>query len=327
MVQLAGNDVEMVVKAAHIVLEHAPHITGIDLNLGCPQGIARKGRYGAFLMEQEEALVYQILTSLRQSLPKDVLVSAKIRLPLDPTRLKSRITRLAETGIDTLTIHGRTLKENKTLVGPCHVDQVRRAIQVIASTKSLPVVANGGIENYHSISTVLQQTGASAVMSSEALLETPNLFSVAPLETPRELLQQQLNFSRRYVELCAQHPPLPGVLGHDGGSFNIVRGHLFKFLHRYLQIHMDLRDRLADPKLRTLMQASELLEELDERYSSTAALEQCPSSRPESSWYRRHWTESPREEEVDLSVEDRKRRLQERIERLRSLKHQQRLVA
>jgi tRNA-dihydrouridine synthase 1 len=49
------------VDAAQLVVDRATlTVSGIDLNLGCPQGIARKGRYGVFFMEQEEDLVCNI---------------------------------------------------------------------------------------------------------------------------------------------------------------------------------------------------------------------------------------------------------------------------
>lgn len=47
-VQFCANDPDVLVNAAQHVEEAADYI---DLNFGCPQRIAKKGRYGAFLMD------------------------------------------------------------------------------------------------------------------------------------------------------------------------------------------------------------------------------------------------------------------------------------
>ena len=51
-----------------------------------------------------------------------------------------------------------------------------QAIAAVRQRVSIPLVANGGIERFEDVERCLQVTGASAVMSSEALLEYPALF-------------------------------------------------------------------------------------------------------------------------------------------------------
>ena len=339
MVQLAGHSVDMVVEAALRIMDHTDgEVTGFDLNCGCPQGIARKGRYGAHLMEEDDGLVCQILSALRSALPPNTAVSAKIRLPLDDHTLQDRIPRLVQTGINFMAIHGRTLVENKTTVGAVHTDRIRLAIEAAHRVDpQFPVVANGGMETYRDVQTILKATGAVAAMSSEALLETPNIFMPESLDLlPRERMEQQFRFARQYLEICSTvAPPVPGVLGtskYKGGSFVVVRGHLFKFLHRYLQEQPDLRDRLTkEGDLTSIPQALALMEELYERYANVSEdeWETLGSSSPNASWYRRHRKPGRQvhQKEVKLrsslapgtglSVEERKQLIQERIQRLK----------
>lgn len=378
--QLSGHDATTVIKAAHVLLDETNGLLhGVDFNLGCPQAIARKGRYGAFLMEQEPELVYQILRGLRQSLPPSCSVSAKIRLPLEegkpvdninPRVLEDRIIRLMETGVNFITVHGRTLRENKTAVSACHFDALRRAVETVrrcqqqqqvkmhgaaTPSSSCYIIANGGMEHFQDVQDVLRQTGADATMSSEGLLEVPNLF-VNPTYphsmTATQIFQQQVQFCRDYLDICQQYPPLPGVLGMFG-SWTTARGHLIKFLHRYLQhddvLTRDLRDALLLTSLGNrdsskpgfplgcycVADAYHLINELQRRYDglSQEEWELLPSSRPKASWYRRHWSEGQLQRRLsndDLSIQnqnvflmpsstvlqERKRQIQARIDQL-----------
>jgi tRNA-dihydrouridine synthase len=320
IVQLAGHDASTVVEAALIVLDKSKNIAGIDLNLGCPQGIARKGIYGAHLMDKQPEVAYQVLSALRQAMPSHVAVSAKIRLPPHWDRnesnlLKDRIHRLIDTGITFLTVHGRTIHENKATVGACHSDALQEAIRhAHLYSSNFPVVVNGGVEYPSDVSRILtgSHSSAAAVMSSEALLENPGLFGEAAAmaqtlqngidvdccrylgQSPQQIFERQFRYAFDYLKWCSWYPPLPGALGihSDTGSWNIVRGHLFKLLHRYLQENVDIRLDLATSHAFSLKQAHAIVSDLQARYrpykEGLLDWNKLPSSTETNSWYRRH---------------------------------------
>lgn len=52
-IQFCGNNPETLATAAKIVENDCD---AIDINLGCPQSIAKRGKYGAFLQEDWDLL-------------------------------------------------------------------------------------------------------------------------------------------------------------------------------------------------------------------------------------------------------------------------------
>ena len=318
-------------------------VSGIDINCGCPQGIARKGRYGAFLMEESVDIVCEIISTLRRDLPKNVGISCKMRIPENVGQpggdevLKERICKLIDSGVELITIHGRTVKENKTKVRECNWDAIRTAVKIArehSNDDDFPIISNGGIEFSSDVARCLEVTGASAVMSSEALLENPGLFKIGSIDdanlSPKEVFERQTQFCHDYLDYCILYPPLPGSLGKFGGSFNCIRSHIFKLLYRYLEEHPDLRTDLGHPtKISSIPSTRALLHELERRYTIQDDEWNSKSSDTiKKSWYRRHRdaissskmnTRGKRVESelIGLSLEEKKEAMRARLKKLK----------
>lgn len=173
IVQLAGHEPLTLLQAAKYV-EHC--CDAVDLNLGCPQGIAKRGRYGAFLMDEVD-LLEEIVSTLAQGL--SIPVTCKVRIYKDYDKNIKLCETLVKAGASALTIHGRTREEKGQLVREVDWDMVRRIKQYFTqrAAGSVPIIANGGIECRDDVFRCIELTGVDGVMSSEGLLENPALFT------------------------------------------------------------------------------------------------------------------------------------------------------
>jgi tRNA-dihydrouridine synthase 1 len=246
--QLCGSDPHHMLAAARMV---EPYVDGIDINCGCPQQIARRGNYGAFLLEQEQVLlklVRHMVAHLR------VPLSIKVRLlpPPDisgpvpddydiPTESLKLYGKLVDAGIHLLTIHGRTRKQKAELTGHADWKTIAKAVELFGHR--IPIFANGSIQDYDDVQECLRITKVDGVMSSESLLEYPPIFYRIPQTPTRTIGRVQL--AQEYMELAEQYP---SNKGGQGSHVKCVRKHLHTFLHKDFQEDTDLRDLVCDAK-------------------------------------------------------------------------------
>ncbi|KAH9210892.1 hypothetical protein DL95DRAFT_370373 [Leptodontidium sp. 2 PMI_412] len=171
-VQFCANNPSELLSAAKYV---APFCDAVDLNLGCPQGIARKGKYGAFLQEDQE-LIYSLINTLHKDL--DVPVTAKIRILDTKEKTLEYAKKVLSAGASILTVHGRTREMKGHKTGLADWSVIRFLREQLPSDTVL--FANGNVLRKEDIERCLQATGADGVMSAEGNLYDPAIFSEAP---------------------------------------------------------------------------------------------------------------------------------------------------
>jgi len=197
VVQFCGNDPNIVLQAAKMVEDQCD---AVDLNLGCPQRIAKKGHYGAFLMEEQD-LIFNIVNTLHKYLK--VPVFCKIRIFQNFEQTLEYALMLQRAGCQLLTIHGRTreMKGDKQGLADWNV------IKKLKEHLSIPVFANGNIQKFEDIERCMEFTKVDGVMSAVGLLENPALFSAQVLE-PFSLAYEYLSFAEIYNPdpvMCKTH--------------------------------------------------------------------------------------------------------------------------
>lgn len=134
--QLLGQPTPMGENAARAVELGA---IGIDLNFGCPAKTVNNSDGGAALLQYTNRL-YDIVSAVRAAVPKQIPVTAKMRLGFNDRELMYYNARAIEAGgAEKLTIHGRTKKDGYK--PPADWEAIKKISDIV----KIPVVPNGDI--------------------------------------------------------------------------------------------------------------------------------------------------------------------------------------
>ncbi|KAI9223379.1 dihydrouridine synthase-domain-containing protein, partial [Blastocladiella britannica] len=222
-----ANDPETLLSAAKMIEDRCD---AVDLNLGCPQGIAKRGHYGSFLMEEWE-LIEKMVNTLHNGL--SIPVTCKIRVYPTVEKTVEYAKMLERAGCQLLTVHGRLREQKGQITGLADWSQIKAVREAV----SIPVYANGNVLYFEDIERCIAETGVQGVMAAEGNLHNPALF--ADIHPPVWQMADE------YLDLCREHPT----------EMHMIRAHLFRIFRVVFNEHTAARDALATANTIPLFQS------------------------------------------------------------------------
>ncbi|AGO12500.1 AaceriAER158Cp [[Ashbya] aceris (nom. inval.)] len=230
IVQFCANDPEYLLKAAQLVEDKCD---AVDLNLGCPQGIAKKGHYGSFLMEEWD-LVSELINTLHKKLA--VPVTAKIRIFPEKEKTLAYAKMVLDAGAQFLTVHGRLREQKGQQTGLADWATIKYLRDNLPSDTVF--FANGNILYPEDIPRCMTELGCDAVMSAEGNLYNPGIFNTEYIGDKEKTFPRVDKVLREYFEIVKEH-------SCSAASRTAMKNHFFKILRPFLPIHVDIRAQLA----------------------------------------------------------------------------------
>ena len=266
-IQIYGNIPEAMVDAARMA-ENAAEIAGghgadlIDINFGCPVSkIARRGAGSGMMREPDKMVEITRMVVNAVKLP----VTVKTRLGWDENSkiIVELAERLQDTGIQALTIHGRTR---------CQMYTGEADWTLIGKVKEnprmhIPIIGNGDINSPQKAAEAFDRYGVDGIMIGRATYGHPWIFKeIRHYLQTGELLPQMSVCDR--VELAKRH--LAKSLEFKGDRVGILE--MRRHLSCYFKGLPDFKETRL--KLVTLNDPQELYTTLDyiaDRWGDTEA--------------------------------------------------------
>ncbi|MBY5921145.1 tRNA dihydrouridine(16) synthase DusC [Ferrimonas balearica] len=170
-VQLLGQDPDWLGHNAARAIELGS--PGVDINFGCPAKTVNRSKGGAVLLKEPE-LIHRIVSAMRQAVPADQVLSAKIRLGWECSSQTLEIAQAIESaGANELAIHARTKADGY------RAEAIKwDAIAPVVDALNIPVIANGEINSFADGQRCQQASGCRDLMIGRGALSRPNLAAV-----------------------------------------------------------------------------------------------------------------------------------------------------
>lgn len=213
------------------------HCDAIDINFGCPQDIARKGRYGSYLQEDWK-LIEKIVAKLSKNL--SVPLFCKIRVFESTEKSVEYAKMIEKAGCDLLAVHGRTREQRGANTGIAswkHIRAIKQALKI-------PVIANGNILYREDVYSCLEYTKCDGVMVAETHLYNPLIFTDADMTSIDALSE--------YLEICKSHK--------NSAATKHIKSHSFKLLMTFFRYFPEFRMEMD--KCRSLEEFDGLVKKL-----------------------------------------------------------------
>jgi nifR3 family TIM-barrel protein len=217
-IQIYGRETDAMVEAARICEEANPDI--LDINFGCPvKKVAGKGA-GSGMMRTPELMV-GITAAVVKAVKIPVTVKTRLGWDNDSRIIVELAEQLQDTGIQALTIHGRTRSQmysgeaDWSLIGAVKNNQ----------RMHIPVIGNGDVTTPEICKRRFDETGADAVMIGRGSIGSPWVFEEVKhyLNTGEKLPRKEFGW---YLEMLKDM--INKNIAHSGERGGIIhsRRHL-----------------------------------------------------------------------------------------------------
>ncbi len=234
-IQIYGKDIDAMVEAAKIVEQANPEF--IDLNFGCPvRKVASKGAGAGML--RNTPLMLKITEEVVKAVNIPVTVKTRLGWDDDSKIIVDLAEELQDTGIQALTVHGRTR---------CQMYSGQADWDLIGKVKNnprmhIPIIGNGDITNPIVAKEAFDKYGVDAIMIGRAAvgkpwifrdvkhyLKTGELLDPATVSQQVEMLKQQIDAAIDWID---EKRGILHMRRHMAG--------MFKGLYNFKQTRIDM---------------------------------------------------------------------------------------
>ncbi|GIU53584.1 tRNA-dihydrouridine(16) synthase [Shewanella sp. KT0246] len=166
-IQLLGQHPSVMAENAQRAVELGSQ--GVDANFGCPAKMVNRSNGGAVLLQYPDT-IHDIVKAMRDAVPAEQPVTAKIRLGFeDKSLFMENALAVYEAGATELAIHARSKVDGyKPPAYWEYITEVRERLPI-------PVIANGEIWSAEDAKRCMEVTGCDNIMLGRGAMSLPNL--------------------------------------------------------------------------------------------------------------------------------------------------------